>query len=244
MITDNRTTANVAPTTSSSTIAGNLLVRADHSEHATHIANANANTAELGAGAGIAIGVMEGHSEAFLGNTMTVGGTTTVLANTETFMDADAIASSLGIDGGPAMEFQLDIVMDELFKALLPAVQFNSSTNVISGNDTFVVTGHGLSTGDKVVYVADDGDPDTPPGTPVGGLTSGTAYFVRFIDADTFSLHTTAESAEDPLSSPINVAPGSGAGWVVRTAPLVWRQPSPSTWISTTRWQGSLRMPV
>jgi len=80
MITDNRTTAEIAASTVPSTITGNLVVSADHSENATHTANADVNATEIGAGAAIALGVMQGRAEAFAGNSMTVGGATSVSA--------------------------------------------------------------------------------------------------------------------------------------------------------------------
>lgn len=72
--------------------------------------------------------------------------------------------------------------------AYVPRVLNFNSTNVSTANETITIIGHSLATGDPVVYTA------TTLGA-VGGLTSGTTYFVIRSDANTIKLATTAANA-------------------------------------------------
>lgn len=82
----------------------------------------------------------------------------------------------------------------------IPDEPVNSSGYVFTiegysgGNIT--VTGHGRSTtinGTAYIFQAEDSDPS--------GLTSGETYYIRYVSANAFSLHTSAESARslDPV---------------------------------------------
>ena len=54
-------------------------------------------------------------------------------------------------------------------------------TSSISGSSTTITSsGHGFKTGDKILYTA--------AGTAVTGLTNGTSYYAKVVDANTFSL--------------------------------------------------------
>ena len=63
-------------------------------------------------------------------------------------------------------------------------VKANSKTINTSGvggsSTTLTSAGHGFKTGDKITYTA---------GTQLNGLTNGTAYFAKVVDANTFSWH-------------------------------------------------------
>lgn len=61
------------------------------------------------------------------------------------------------------------------------------TSSIDASEDTFSNTGHGYATGD-VLYYEDNG-------TPIGGLSNQTSYFVIRVDADTFKLAATADDA-------------------------------------------------
>lgn len=63
-----------------------------------------------------------------------------------------------------------------------------SSTSVVStANETITFTGHKYKTTDPVVYTAAN--------TAIGGLTSGTTYYVIRVDANTIKLATNTSNA-------------------------------------------------
>lgn len=64
--------------------------------------------------------------------------------------------------------------------------------SVVTGTDTIVSTSHGWSDGQKIVFFR---------GTPPGGLTEGTVYFVRDATTDTFKVAATAGGAAIDLTS-------------------------------------------
>ena len=62
-----------------------------------------------------------------------------------------------------------------------------ATTAVSTTADTITSTAHGLSTGTKVTYVAG--------GTVLGGLSNATAYYVIYVDVNTFKLASSAANA-------------------------------------------------
>lgn len=62
----------------------------------------------------------------------------------------------------------------------------------IAGTDTVYAANHGWSNGQTVVFVN---------GTPPGGLTEGTVYYVVDADADSFKVSATLSGAEIDLTS-------------------------------------------
>jgi hypothetical protein len=70
-------------------------------------------------------------------------------------------------------------------------VSISGNTATPTDNNQIFIENHHLSTGDKVFYQVQ------PGGTPIGGLTSGTAYFVIRIDANNIQLAATRD-ATDP----------------------------------------------
>ena len=192
LLSDFTTTAQLTNTTNSSTITGGLTVSADHVARATHAADAGVTAADVSAGAAIALGVMQGGARAFAGNRMDVAGAVNVTALTDTVMDADATASSQGVDSDDLLlEFKLDLLLDEAFKALRSAITFDPVTAVDGAANTLSLTGHGLSTGDSVIYGIGDDDDDEQ----VGALVDTDDYFVRVIDGNTVSLHASRDDA-------------------------------------------------
>ncbi|MBK8017635.1 MAG: right-handed parallel beta-helix repeat-containing protein [Betaproteobacteria bacterium] len=80
-----------------------------------------------------------------------------------------------------------------------PAGEFTSEQvdlNVVGGvgtptdNNQFYIASHGFGTGNRVIYRVE------PDGTAIGGLTSGTAYFVIVIDANHIQLAATRDAAD------------------------------------------------
>ena len=69
----------------------------------------------------------------------------------------------------------------------------SSASNVSVVNDTLTIAGHGFKTSDPVIYT----------GSSIGGLTSGTTYYVVRIDSNTIKLATSAENSL--LATPVVV---------------------------------------
>ena len=68
-----------------------------------------------------------------------------------------------------------------------------NTTGVGGSSTTLTSTGHGFKTGDKILYTAG--------GTALNGLTNGTSYFAKVVDANTFSLASTFDNAtSEPLT--------------------------------------------
>ena len=68
--------------------------------------------------------------------------------------------------------------------------QFNAESNVDLANNRITVNGgHSLSDGDQVTYTTNSG------GTAIGGLSSGSQYFVRNLSGNTFQLSSTSAGA-------------------------------------------------
>ena len=201
LLSDFTTTAQLTNSTNSSTITGGLTVSADHFARATHTADAGVIAADVSAGAAIALGVMQGGARAFAGNRMDVAGAVSVTALTDTFMDADATASSQGVENDDLLlEFKLDFLLDEAFKALRSALTFDPVTAVDGAADTLTVNGHGLATGDSVLYGIGDDDEQ------VGTLVNTDDYFVRVIDGNMLSLHASRADAFNNVNA-VNLEP-------------------------------------
>ena len=62
--------------------------------------------------------------------------------------------------------------------------------------------GHGFKTGDKILYTA--------AGTAMNGLTSGTSYFAKVIDANTFSLASSFVNATESPETLLSFGGGNG----------------------------------
>lgn len=86
------------------------------------------------------------------------------------------------------------------YYTLSKQVTFNSS-NVNIGNDKIHITSHGFSTGDEVLYVADN--------TAIGGLTTNTTYYV--IRHNVNDIHLASSLSNALASTEINFI-GAGVG--------------------------------
>ncbi|MEO2016541.1 MAG: hypothetical protein ABGZ53_19460, partial [Fuerstiella sp.] len=88
---------------------------------------------------------------------------------------------------------------------------FDPMTDVTDATNQIDLTGHGLNTGDIVVYrTVDLADPDAPPLQPLEGLNSGQPYYVITVDANTIQLAATFANAQN--GSAIDLAPGTNTG--------------------------------
>ncbi len=76
--------------------------------------------------------------------------------------------------------------------------EFNASSNVNSGTDTFTIDAHGFSTGDLVKYVVTAGN------TAISGLSNDTNYYVITATSDTFQLASTFGGANINVTSGLN----------------------------------------
>ena len=74
MVTNNTTVANLQAGTTAPVIAGNLVITATQTSTATHAADARILAGDVGAGAAIAFGVIQGGAQALTARSMTVGG--------------------------------------------------------------------------------------------------------------------------------------------------------------------------
>ena len=85
-------------------------------------------------------------------------------------------------------------------------VRSNSKTINTSGvggsSTTLTSTNHGFKTGDKILYTAG--------GTALNGLTNGTSYFAKVVDANTFSLASTFVNATESPETLLTFGGGNG----------------------------------
>ena len=77
-----------------------------------------------------------------------------------------------------------------------------NTTGVGGSSTTLTSTNHGFKTGDKILYTAG--------GTALNGLTSGTSYFAKVVDANTFSLSSSFDGATSELTSLLTFGGGNG----------------------------------
>ena len=77
-----------------------------------------------------------------------------------------------------------------------------NTTGVGGSSTTLTSTNHGFKTGDKILYTAG--------GTALNGLTSGTSYFAKVVDANTFSLSSSFDGATSDLTSLLTFGGGNG----------------------------------
>ena len=89
-----------------------------------------------------------------------------------------------------------------------------NTTGIGGSSSTITSTGHGFKTGDKLTYTAG--------GTALNGLTNGTSYFVKVVDANTFSLASNFENATD--STPTLITFGGGNGHAADSFSTVYAQ--------------------
>ncbi len=92
---------------------------------------------------------------------------------------------------GPVEEFVIKIYdptteadLTDSFKNTLPGfleVTFNAATDVSASTNAFTIIGHGFNNGDSVIY-------DSNGGTDINGMFTGDTYFIKYIDADHFTL--------------------------------------------------------
>ncbi len=88
------------------------------------------------------------------------------------------------------------------------------TTGIGGASSTITSASHGFKTGDKLTYTAG--------GTALNGLTNGTSYFVKVVDANTFSLASNFENATD--SKPTIITFGGGNGHAADSFTAVYAQ--------------------
>ena len=111
---------------------------------------------------------------------------------------SDDATFSISINDGAAVEVRV-------FKTQGPT-PFDPGTVVAVGSDELTLTGHGLASGDAVVY-------SNGGGSDIGGLVDGTTYFIIKIDNNTIQLATTFAEATASTPVPIELTSvGAGVG--------------------------------
>ena len=88
------------------------------------------------------------------------------------------------------------------------------TTGIGGASSTITAVSHGFKTGDKLTYTAG--------GTALNGLTNGNSYFVKVVDANTFSLASNFENATD--STPTLITFGGGNGHAADSFSTVYAQ--------------------
>ena len=104
---------------------------------------------------------------------------------------------------GPVEEFVIrvydpttDADLTDSFKNTLPGfleVSFNSATAVNVSTNIFTITTHGFNNGDAVIY-------NSNGGTDINGLFNGDTYFVKYINANEFTL-----TFDDSLTKDVDI---------------------------------------
>ena len=98
------------------------------------------------------------------------------------------------------------ITIDENTAPIGVFVRTNSQTINTSGvggsSTTLTSAGHGFKTGDKILYTAG--------GTALNGLTNGTSYYAKVIDANTFSLASSFVNATKSPETLLTFGGGNG----------------------------------
>lgn len=117
------------------------------------------------------------------------------IANPASGSAASATASiGTGINAGKIMSITIVSVGNgyttvPAVSIATPKITVNGQEDVNNGNNWITYNSHKFVTGDAVIYTQASG------GTPIVGLTSGTTYYIRYIDDNTFRLSTTPANA-------------------------------------------------
>ena len=105
--------------------------------------------------------------------------------------------------GSDATHFHITI--DENTAPIGVYVRSNSKTidtSAVGGSSTTLTSaGHGFKTGDKILYTV---------GTALNGLTNGTSYYAKVIDANTFSLASSFTNATESPETLLSFGGGNG----------------------------------
>ena len=102
-------------------------------------------------------------------------------ANISTSITGKSITTPSG--GSTHFHIKLDDYSDPIGVFISSNSKTINTSGISSSVTTLTSSGHGFKTGDKIVYTAG--------GTALTGLTSGTSYFAKVVDANTFSLAST-----------------------------------------------------
>ena len=122
-------------------------------------------------------------------------------SNITTTITSSSIATPSGSDSS-----HFHISLDEYSSSIGVFVRTNSKTintsSISSSSTTLTSSSHGFKTGDKILYTAASSN--------LNGLTTGTSYFVKVVDANTFSLASTFANATN--ESPTLLSFGGSGG--------------------------------
>ena len=88
-------------------------------------------------------------------------------------------------------------------KGVITHTLTSGNSTVNTSNDQLTITAHGMSTGTALKYTS-------TAGTPITGLTVGFTYYVKLVDANTITLHTTSGNATAGTPTVDLTATGTG----------------------------------
>ncbi|TAK49611.1 MAG: LEPR-XLL domain-containing protein, partial [Betaproteobacteria bacterium] len=118
--------------------------------------------------------------------------------------DVETVFGRLSADATFSVQVDSDAVKEvRVFKSAGPAA-FDAAAAVNAATEELTISGHGLRTGDAVVY-------DNGGGSDIGGLADGTTYFAIKIDNNKIKLAATAADALAVSPVAVNLT-GAGSG--------------------------------
>lgn len=136
---------------------------------------------------------------------MDTAATWTTTGNPAQLDDVSRIGFEFDVQGSVMGSFN-NVQIDQMcvgfgIRAASNRITFNAQSDVNDTTEVITVTSHGWPHGTPVYY-------DNEGGTDIGGLTSGTIYYINADGTNTVSLHNTrADALTD--TSPINLTDGS-----------------------------------
>ena len=125
----------------------------------------------------------------------------TALNNIITDINNPSVSDRFDVVDAESLRPELETISNQIYQHTIDSeretVSFRGSTNYIdTALDRITITGHGLTTGDNVLYSKDENT------NPLPGLIDGTRYWVRKVDADTIDcLLYTSPSPRDRTRS-------------------------------------------
>ena len=123
-----------------------------------------------------------------------------VAANIITDLNNAGVSDRFDVADAESLRPELETISNQIYQHTVNSeretVAFSAdSTKVNTTTDTITITGHTLKTGDQVYYQKDENT------AALGGLIDSTAYYVRFVDANSIQLFDTWLNATTTTST-------------------------------------------
>ena len=124
----------------------------------------------------------------------------TSLANIITDINNPSVSDRFDVVDAESLRPELETISNQIYQHTIDTeretVSFRGSTNYIdTALDRITITGHGLTTGDNVLYSKDENT------NPLPGLIDGTRYWVRKVDDNTIELYDNEANASRDSNS-------------------------------------------